>query len=231
MNRAIRILGKNWKTLDPLEQLELLHHLRVAFPRIIERSRAELARFSPLRANTKSLLHRIESIRDWENAVVQILNLPSHALHREIFQATALLYSDFHEGIEKLPLPKGLSEDDEAAYRASLRDISQPVREKSQQLIAQYKQAAPDSDSESLRSRLQTLDYWLGIEPLLSQQSQWLDAFRSRNVPLQALVGRGLASQPEASTRLIQVIQAASLAAAGADAEALALIHDLAPSQ
>jgi hypothetical protein len=231
MNRAIRILGKNWKELGPLEQLELLHHLRAALPRVIERSRAELARFSPLRANTKSLLHRIESIRDWETAAVQILNLPSQALHREIFQATALLYSDFHEAIAKLPFPKSLSGEDEAAYRASLRDISQPVLEKSKQLTAQSRQASPDTDSESLRSRLQTLDYWLGLEPSLSQQNQWLDAFRNRNVPLQALVGRGLAAQSGVSTRLIQVIQAASFAAAGADAEAIALINDLTPGQ
>jgi hypothetical protein len=130
-----------------------------------------------------------------------------------------------------LPFPEGLTADDESAYRASLREISQPVLEKSRQLTAQLASTAPDSDSENLRNRFQSIDYWIELEPLLSQQNQWLDAFRSRNVPLQALVGRGLASQPEASTRLIQVIQAASLAAAGADAEALALINELTPRQ
>ncbi len=231
INRALRILGKNWKTLEPLEQLELLHHLGPALPQALERSRSELTRFSPLRASTRSLLHRIESIRDWENAAVQALNLPSLRMHREIFRATAVLYSEFHEGIAKLPFPKGLTADDESAYRASLREISQPVLEKSRQLTAQLASTAPDSDSENLRNRFQSIDYWIELEPLLSQQNQWLDAFRSRNVPLQALVGRGLASQPEASTRLIQVIQAASLAAAGAEAEALALINELAPRQ
>ncbi len=231
INRALRILGKNWKALEPLEQLELLHHFRVALPKTVERSREELARFSPLRSSTKSLIHRIESIRDWENAAVQLLNLPSQALHQEIFRSTALLYRDFHEGIAKLPFPKGLSADDESAYRASIREISEPVLAKAQQLTEQGSVSHSDPEAVSVQSRFQSMDYWTTLEPLLSQQSQWLDAFRSRNIPLQALVGRGLSEQAGTSPRLIQVIHAASLATAGAEAEAFALIRELSVSQ
>ncbi len=197
----------------------------------MERSREELARFSPLRSSTKSLIHRIESIRDWENAAVQLLNLPSQALHQEIFRSTALLYRDFHEGIAKLPFPKGLSADDESAYRASIREISGPVLAKAQQLTEQGSVSHSDPEAVSVQSRFQSMDYWTTLEPLLSQQSQWLDAFRSRNIPLQALVGRGLSEQAGTSPRLIQVIHAASLATAGAEAEAFALIRELSVSQ
>ncbi len=97
--------------------------------------------FAPLRANEKYITHRVNIMREMENAVTAAMDLPWARIKAECLNELASTYHDFSTTLEKIQ-PKGLTDQELGVYQDTIRKITVPFDEKGQDLRAKAFQMA-----------------------------------------------------------------------------------------
>jgi TolA-binding protein len=129
-NHILRAIGSGWKDLDAMAKFFVLPYLNTSVSNAFALNRAAMKDVAPLRANEKYITHRVDSIRELENAVAKIMDLPWSRVRAETLNQLASVYQDLAKGLSDLPAPKGLSDAEVAAYQDTIRKLTLPFEEK-----------------------------------------------------------------------------------------------------
>jgi TolA-binding protein len=129
-NHLLRAVGSGWKDLDAMAKFFVLPYINTSISSAFALNRAAMKDVAPLRANEKYITHRVDSIRELENAVAKIMDLPWSRVRAETLNQLASVYQDLAKGLADLPAPKGLSDAEVAAYQDTIRKLTLPFEEK-----------------------------------------------------------------------------------------------------
>jgi tetratricopeptide (TPR) repeat protein len=272
---VVRLLTDEWKNLDALSQLAILPRVSVTLPRVFELNRGSLKDVAPLRATEKYITHRIDMIREMENAATKAMGLPWTRVRASVLNEMASVYVSLGRDIAALPAPKDLSEAEAQAYEASIRKIVIPFEEKGQDMrlkafeiasklaidpsafkaIAEPFFAENPSQAKRLDSKVRAqgpmLDLkfvaavapeapWDKVQKLLSKGPEakpivdlgvtvrlgWHQAIAARNWPRATFLAQELRERKLAAATELSAIKAVTLAASGAQGEAIAELED-----
>jgi TolA-binding protein len=138
---AIRHLAKNYDDIEAMAKFAILPSINETIPAALELNRLGMNDFAPLRASEKYITHRVDVMREMENAVTAAMNLPWARIKSECLNELASTYHDFSATLEKIE-PKGLKDDELAAYQDTIRKITVPFDEKGQDLRSKAFQLA-----------------------------------------------------------------------------------------
>lgn len=130
-NHVLRAVGSGWKDLDAMTKFFVLPYINGSIAKAFEFNRAAMKDVAPLRANEKYITHRVDSIRELENAVAKIMDLPWARIRAQTLNQLASVYQDLAKGLSDLPPPKGLNDGEVAAYQDTIRKLTLPFEEKS----------------------------------------------------------------------------------------------------
>ncbi|MBC7691519.1 MAG: hypothetical protein H7222_07095 [Methylotenera sp.] len=130
----IRQVASHWEELDPLVKFKLLPLITKSVPAALRLNRTTIAETAPLRADEKYITRRIEAIREIENAVTKVMNLPWAEIKAQALSEAASLYADLASDLQKLPAPKGTAGPELTAYEDMIRKIVIPFEEKGNDL-------------------------------------------------------------------------------------------------
>ncbi|MCM2278515.1 MAG: hypothetical protein NDJ89_10615 [Oligoflexia bacterium] len=133
-NVALRNLSDNWDELDPLVRTHLLPFVTASIPRALEQNRIAMKDVAPLRADERYITRRVEVIRELENATTKIVKLPWARIRAESLNEIAETYLDFARSLMGLKPPKGLNEEELAAYQDTVKKLVFPFEEKGQEM-------------------------------------------------------------------------------------------------
>jgi tetratricopeptide (TPR) repeat protein len=147
-NLALRVVGEGYANLDPLSKFSLVPIISSEVPNAFRLNRIGMKSAAPLKANEKYITHRVDLIREMENAATQAMQLPWARIRAEILNETASLYLDLSQGLEALPAPKGMSQDEAASYSETIRHLSVPFEEKGQDIRAKAFEIASSAGIE-----------------------------------------------------------------------------------
>jgi hypothetical protein len=148
---AIRHVCQHWDEMDPLVKLSVLPYLNDAIPQALAMDRKMMNEVAPLRANEKYITHRVDVMREMENAVTLAMRLPWARIKAGAMNELAATYLDFSTEIAAIK-PTGadkMSEQDLAAYDDTVRKITVPFEEKGQDLRGKAFQLASEYAIES----------------------------------------------------------------------------------
>jgi tetratricopeptide (TPR) repeat protein len=129
-----RWASSGWDSLDPIVKFSLLPSLTVTIPKAFAANRVAMKDVAPLRADEKYITHRVDVIREMENAATDVMKLPWARIRAEVLSELASLYLDLSHGLSTLPPPKGLSTEDLAQYDAVIHKLILPFEEKGQDM-------------------------------------------------------------------------------------------------
>jgi TolA-binding protein len=129
-NHTLRAIGSGWKDLDAMSKFFVLPYINGSIVKAFELNRAAMKDVAPLRANEKYITHRVDSIRELENAVAKVMDLPWARIRAETLNQLASVYQDLAKGLSDLPPPKGLNEAETAGYQDTIRKLTLPFEEK-----------------------------------------------------------------------------------------------------
>jgi TolA-binding protein len=174
---AIRHLAQSWDELDPLVKLSVLPYLNDAVPAALAMDRKMISEVAPLRADVKYITHRVDIIREMENAVTLAMRLPWARIKAGAMNELASTYLDFCSGLSNIQ-PKGLEDKELALYQDTVRKIVIPFEEKGQDLRGKAFQMASDYAIET--TQLQSI-----ADPFFADNPSQAKKFRK---PAQASV-------------------------------------------
>ena len=277
---VVRLLTENWKNLDGLSQLAILPRVSQTLPKIFEFNRESLKDVAPLRASEKYITHRIDMIREMENAATKAMDLPWTRIRATVLNELASVYVGLSKDIAALPAPKDLNADEAAAYEASIRKIVIPFEEKGQDMrlkafeiasklaidpqafdtvatpfFAENPSQAKKMDSKSRASGpMLDLKFLIAVAPEapyekvqklaakgetpsfssnlspdelgLKLRLAWHKAVAARNWPRATFLLQELRDRKIASRTELAAVKAVTLAASGAQGEAIAELED-----
>lgn len=239
-NLAIRQISSGWNELDPIVQFSLLPILSASLPASLEMNRRMMDEVAPLRAEERYLTHRVDSIRELENAATAAMKLPSTRIQVEVLNTLAGVYSDLSDGLRKLgatpdlvtPFEKKerelLAQSFELGSRLSVEDgILEKVAARffaknPEKAAGRASQEAPAAIDLDLYARLGGRGF--------AFYDRWAEAVRARawnRIAYFMQQAQRSESAPPVAKGLIRVI---SLATVGARAEALLELHELRPT-
>jgi len=138
---AIRHLAKGYGDIEAMAKFAILPSINESIPAALELNRLMMNDFAPLRANEKYITHRVDVMREMENAVTIAMDLPWARIKAECLNELASTYHDFSATLEKIQ-PKGLKDDEIAVYQETIRKITVPFEEKGQDLRSKAFQLA-----------------------------------------------------------------------------------------
>ncbi len=104
-NLLIRLVSQGWNELLPLLQWEVLPQVIAQAPLVLRRSREQIRTQSPLSATQKTeahLVHRMDVIREFENAVQAALAIPVFEIQVSALREHAQAMQDFSEDLAPL---------------------------------------------------------------------------------------------------------------------------------
>ena len=104
-NLLIRLVSQGWGELMPLLQWEILPEAIAAVPRMLEKSREQIRSQAPLSATQKTeahLVHRMDVIREFENAVQAALAIPVEEIRSAALRQQAQAMRDFSDDLGPL---------------------------------------------------------------------------------------------------------------------------------
>jgi TolA-binding protein len=134
---AVRHFAKNWDELDPLSKLTVLPYVNTSIVHTLDLARKMMDQAAPLRVSgndaEKYITHRVDIMREMENAVTLAMKLPWARIKAESLNELAQTYIDFSTTLAAAQ-PKGLKDDEIAVYQTTIRKITVPFDEKGQDL-------------------------------------------------------------------------------------------------
>jgi hypothetical protein len=134
---AVRHFAKNWDELDPLTKLTVLPYVNTSIIHALELDRKMMDQAAPLRVSgndaEKYITHRVDLMREIENAVTLAMKLPWARIKAESLNELAATYLDFSTTLAAAQ-PKGLKDEEIAVYQETIRKITVPFEEKGQDL-------------------------------------------------------------------------------------------------
>jgi TolA-binding protein len=130
----VRQAAAHWEELDNLARFAVLPHLSVSIPRALSLTRLSLREIAPLRARERHITHRVDVIREIENAAAAAMKLPWSRIRALVLNETASLYVDLSRDLRDLAPPKDLPAEELAAYDDMIRKLVLPFEEKGQEL-------------------------------------------------------------------------------------------------
>jgi TolA-binding protein len=140
---AIRHTSQHWDELDPLVKLSVLPYLNSSIPNALAMNRKMMNEVAPLRGDAKYITHRVDVMREMENAVTLAMKLPWARIKAGAMNELASTYLDFSSALSNLQ-PKGLEGKDLEAYQDTVRKIVVPFEEKGQDIRAKAFQMGSD---------------------------------------------------------------------------------------
>jgi len=132
----VRHFMSGWDGLDPLQKYTLIPYISVSIPKAFDLNRKAMKEVAPLRADEKYITHRVDMIREMENAATKAMKLPWSRVRAEVLNQIASLYLDLSKGLAALPPPKNLSSSDAQVYDETIRKLTIPFDEKGQDMRA-----------------------------------------------------------------------------------------------
>jgi TolA-binding protein len=141
---AIRHFAKNWDELDPLVKFAVLPYVNTSIPHALALNRKMMDEVAPLRMTSdaeKYITHRVDIMREMENAVTLAMKLPWARIKADSLNELAATYLDFSTTLAALQ-PKGLKDAEVAVYQETIRKITVPFDEKGQDLRSKAFQLA-----------------------------------------------------------------------------------------
>ncbi|MDR3607393.1 MAG: tetratricopeptide repeat protein [Oligoflexia bacterium] len=135
-NLTLRAVGSGYKDLDAMSKFVLMPLLSVAVPKTFDLNRIAMKDVAPLRADERYITHRVDMIREMENAATQSMELPWARIRSAVLNETASLYLDLAHGLEALPAPKGMNPAEQHSYEDTIRKLTVPFEEKGQDIRA-----------------------------------------------------------------------------------------------
>jgi hypothetical protein len=118
-----------------------------------ELNRLAMKDVAPLKADERYITHRVDMIREMENAATQSMELPWARIRASVLNETAYLYLDLAHGLEALPPPKNMTEAEAQAYNETIRKLTVPFEEKGQDIRSKAFQLASESAIEDATFR------------------------------------------------------------------------------
>ncbi len=131
---ATRFVAGNWDDADPLVKFFLMPKISAWLPKAFQLNRIAMPEVGPLRANEKYITHRVDVIKEFENAATKVVKLPWSRIRASVLNEVAGVYLDFARGLAGLPAPKDLSSSDLASYEETVRKLTLPFEEKGQDM-------------------------------------------------------------------------------------------------
>jgi TolA-binding protein len=142
---AVRHFSKNWDELDALEKVTVLPYVNTSIIHALELDRKMMDQAAPLRVSgndaEKYITHRVDVMREMENAVTLAMKLPWARIKAESLNELAATYIDFSTTLAAAQ-PKGLKDEEIVVYQETIKKITVPFEEKGQDLRAKAFQLA-----------------------------------------------------------------------------------------
>jgi outer membrane protein assembly factor BamD (BamD/ComL family) len=141
---ATKLAAGAWDSLDPVARFALLPLMSEAMPRAFALGRRQLDEVAPLRADERSIRHRIEAIQSLEEAAaIASKGIAWARVRAELLNETAALYLDLAHGLTALA-PAGSAD----PVAAQLRELVVPFEEKGEELRGKAFEAASKASIE-----------------------------------------------------------------------------------
>ena len=131
---VLRNVANGWDDLDPVVKFAMIPRLSVSIPETFRMNRGKMGEVAPLRAKEKYITHRVDMIREMENAATKLMKLPWARIRATILSDTAGLYLDMAHELTALPPPKDLADSEKTAYDETIRKAVIPFEEKGQEM-------------------------------------------------------------------------------------------------
>jgi hypothetical protein len=250
----LRSIASSWEQLEPIAQFDTLSTLQELLPKMIQRSRILMKKLSPLRATSKSIEHRIQFMNEIEKTSSKILKLPWARIKTEVLAEASSMYQEFSHDLSQLPIPKDLNETEKGEYLKSVQELVVPFTEKSKKLQIQafeiateftvqkeivQRLAPPSEPPQSKQLGIQSnsaslsLEFWQELNPRVKDpqaqmiQERWATAIKQKNFTQIAFFIQELKSKTSVPALQLKFMRVISLAAAGAQAEALSELESI----
>lgn len=130
----VRIISGRWDEHDPLVQFALLPLLVPALPKAFQDNRADMHKYSKLTASEKSIIRRVDLIKEMEATATKTMKLPWAEIRASLLNEIAELYIDFSQETHALPPPAELSGNDLEEYQKTIQSLVLPFEEKGQDI-------------------------------------------------------------------------------------------------
>lgn len=147
-NVILRAVGMGWKDLDSITKFTLLPYLNTSIVKAFELNRAAMKDVAPLRADERYINSRVEVIRELENAVTKIMDLPWSKIRAGTMNSLASVYQDLAQGLTDISPPKGLNEQEVISYQETIRRLVLPFQDKAQEIRSKAFEIASRSSIE-----------------------------------------------------------------------------------
>jgi tetratricopeptide (TPR) repeat protein len=129
-----RIVAGNWDKLDKPAQAVLLPRVSESVPLAFTLNRKDLNRFAKVKAEAKSIKHRVEMIREMEDTSTQVIKLPWSRIRAAVIHEVAGLYLDLAEQLSAVPPPAGLKDPEIEEYKQTVAKLVFPFEEKGNEI-------------------------------------------------------------------------------------------------
>ena len=253
---VLKELSADWEQSTPLMKYALLPYLSQLIQPALSQSGLEIQKLSPLLLDKVKIQARTQWIKKMEEALEKLLGLSWGRVRAAVYYEWANLYAQFADDIRGIPKPKGLSGNGLSAYQGTVNDLSAPLVKKAIDFrkkaldIAMEKGIESDvfypmnltayRENPALPKVSQMLNY-VHQEPFIfldalraskmdSRVLGWInDAVDKKNWLKISYLSQDQQVKNLLSPELIALTQALSYMVAGAQAEALELVKDIAP--
>ncbi len=129
-NAALRTFTTGFEDLDPLVRTSLLSEMANFVPNVFSLNRKSLESSAPLGASEKHIIHRIDMIKEYENAAASAAKIPFVRIKALVLNELAWVYSDFAKGLKTIPAPKGVTGAALEDYQNLVQKILLPFEDK-----------------------------------------------------------------------------------------------------
>jgi TolA-binding protein len=133
-NLTLRTIGAGYKDLDAMSKFVVMPLLASDVQKTFELNRIAMKDVAPLRADERYITHRVDMIREMENAATEAMQLPWARIRAGVLNETAYLYLDLAHGLAALPAPKNMNDREVQAYNDTIRKLTVPFEEKGQDI-------------------------------------------------------------------------------------------------
>jgi TolA-binding protein len=124
--RALAEIGEGWRELDELQKLAVLPPLLETLPAALREGRAQARNSGGLKLDKASIARRASRVEALESAVLALTSIPSVEIQAPAWTTLASIYTDLAQDIESLPIPSNIAEDDRAALKHTIRQLTDP---------------------------------------------------------------------------------------------------------
>ncbi len=140
--KAVRTLAREWKTLSESKRAALMQPLARILPKALETLRRDLRVVAPLIATPKYIQWRIDALREFENHLAQVAEIPYAAIRVSALMEVAQASEDLARDIETLKFPKATTAAERVEAQTALSPLLTGVRSKSQEIFGQAQSLA-----------------------------------------------------------------------------------------